>query len=1734
MINFIQEIRGKNPKEKRSLTLKSIYILLFCLVFGIGEVKSQSTNLVNWNFNTSVTNANYATSTSNQNGARTSALTNVTLSSISIVGGATGVNASTFHRTTSWPASSDNGRYLQFSIDLTSGETFANQAISVAIGAQVSSTTTAARNYTVTYGYGSSPTFANATNGAVTGTGTSTTNTTNISIPAPGNTTTTSLTVRILVFGSSGGGNFRLATIALTGYSPLSSSPSINASVSTLPSFVSSGISNPSDEQSFTVSGSNLTSDITLTPPIGYQVSTTSGSGFGSSVTLTHSGGTVNTITIYVRFNPSVLAEQIGGNIACTSTGASTQNIAVSGEVTNLSPGAIAFIAFQGVTTDYFRIVALEDIPANTRIWFTDKAWDGNGGTLAFTSGEGNSVWTSPNSTVTRGTVIEFAVSAGTVNLGTGAFSSGLGNAGEQLFAYQGSLTLPTFVAGYTSGTTISTGVPTASGTDTWVPASLTNGTNFVALGGITFGSSYVTVSTNNRSLSDMRSHIHNLSNLTTGNTSTTTYTSWPAYTFNFIADEPTSQPSFTPASNVGNNQMDLNFSGGNGTSYIVVMREGSAVDAIPTDATNYSTVSGSVNFSSATELSAGQRIVYNGTTSTGAVTVTNLSPGTTYHFAIYAYNGTTTTANFNLTSPGTGNQLTTGSANSNASDIIASASFTEPSNIAYASNQENTDLTFANSIEVAQFTLRDGGATTDGDGNSTTINSITFTIANHVALRRLALYDGSTELAEVAISSGTATYSGLTLAANDNSTNDFSLRASFAGTITDNTQFSFTISSATADIAGSTFAAANAGGAATSTTDNRNKIEVTATLLAFVQNTSNVSVLTAMSPAPTVSANDALGNRDLDYVTDMEVTTSGTFAGAATLTETPAFGLATFDNLQFQDAETGINIAVSSGALTPSGNSNDFDITSLIMPGDIAFVRYQADAPDAFSIITFVEIPANQTFYFTDNAWTTASGPLASNEQAITWTTPASVIPAGTVITFTDAGTTSVTPSGNGGATGVLSGLATGGDQILMYRGTNITTPTAFICGVSTTSWVTTGSTTSNTSYLPSDLTLNVSGVTFSSHQDNGYYNGTQTGSTSTIKALVNNGANWVRSTSLQSAPTWSFNLNSTTTTISASTTVQNLSLDASETFVIGANTLTINGAVSGAGTITGGTSSNLTIGGSAGTIQFTSGSNNNYLRNLTLNASSSLTIGNALNITGGATPGVVTVASGATLTTGNNLVLKSDASGTASIGNSAGTISGNVTVERFIPRRRAFRFLASPVTTSNFISGSWQQATHITGSLTGLNGFDQSNSGTASLFTYNASSEAWTAIPNTNSTNLNIGTGYRMLIRGDRNINLNTTTPQDSAALVLSATGSVVTGDVIFGAGSVSSSPAGIPALNAAIGSGNNNSTIGWSLIGNPYASAVNWASVTKSNVSTTFATWNVNNAGRGNYVYHSGSVGTGNGASNIINSGQSIFVQTTESNPSITFTEASKVTSTPPSHFKKSLSDVLNIDIFIGDRAYDALTVMFDANTSNNYDVQDFIKLVNPEINFYSYLADGTKLAMNSMKEITSETIVPLGLNGVFNGGSYELKFSNQNTFNNSEVYLKDKFINKTYDLKSINNLTFNVTADSNSFGENRFELIFSKSATGLNNELISSNNFIVFPNPANNVLNLSLTTTKEDNYNFTIYNQLGAEVNAGNLDFNSKRTHALNIENLSNGVYFIQVKNGKTAQTIKFIK
>jgi len=110
--------------------------------------------------------------------------------------------------------------------------------------------------------------------------------------------------------------------------------PTIAATPSSLAAFTSTAGS-PSTSQAFTVTGSNLAANITVTAPAGYEVSQTvgGGSGYAATQTLTPSSGSVS-IVIYVRLTSSATGTP-SGNIALTSTSATTVNIAVSGTVNN-------------------------------------------------------------------------------------------------------------------------------------------------------------------------------------------------------------------------------------------------------------------------------------------------------------------------------------------------------------------------------------------------------------------------------------------------------------------------------------------------------------------------------------------------------------------------------------------------------------------------------------------------------------------------------------------------------------------------------------------------------------------------------------------------------------------------------------------------------------------------------------------------------------------------------------------------------------------------------------------------------------------------------------------------------------------------------------------------------------------------------------------------------------------------------------------------------------------------------------------------------------------------------------------------------------------------------------------------------------------------------------------------------------------------------------------------------
>jgi pectin methylesterase-like acyl-CoA thioesterase len=98
----------------------------------------------------------------------------------------------------------------------------------------------------------------------------------------------------------------------------------------------------PSAAQTFTISGTNLNSNVTLTPPDNYQVSANGGANWftkANPLVLTQSGGTLNATTISVRLNAAA-AGPYAGDIACTSTGATTINIAITGAA--VPPPALA------------------------------------------------------------------------------------------------------------------------------------------------------------------------------------------------------------------------------------------------------------------------------------------------------------------------------------------------------------------------------------------------------------------------------------------------------------------------------------------------------------------------------------------------------------------------------------------------------------------------------------------------------------------------------------------------------------------------------------------------------------------------------------------------------------------------------------------------------------------------------------------------------------------------------------------------------------------------------------------------------------------------------------------------------------------------------------------------------------------------------------------------------------------------------------------------------------------------------------------------------------------------------------------------------------------------------------------------------------------------------------------------------------------------------------------------
>eukprot|EP00928_Gymnodinium_smaydae_P090848 TRINITY_DN74560_c0_g1_i1.p1 TRINITY_DN74560_c0_g1~~TRINITY_DN74560_c0_g1_i1.p1 ORF type:complete len:738 (+),score=56.06 TRINITY_DN74560_c0_g1_i1:3-2216(+) len=251
--------------------------------------------------------------------------------------------------------------------------------------------------------------------------------------------------------------------------------------------------------------------------------------------------------------------------------------------------------------------------------------------------------------------------------------------------------------------------------------------------------------------------------------------------------------------------------------------------------------------------------------------------------------------------------------------------------------------------------------------------------------------------------------------------------------------------------------------------------------------------------------------------------------------------------------------------ANSTTSTTTETESLSQPVPGDCAIIGMHADNPDDFGILMLADIRAGEKIFATDNG-ILGDGSLRRTEGIISYT-PASVLPAGTVLTQANFSTVEE---------GSFS-LSSSGDQLIVFIG-SISSP-EYICALNNEGsavWQSAASSAA-TSALPQGLVNGVDAVALD-EADNVAYAGPLNGTAISLRTSINNGSNWVRDNTAHPAFPLRFNvIRSTTTTTSTTTTSTTSSTSATTTFTTSSTSSTSTSSVSTSETMTSSTASQV-----------------------------------------------------------------------------------------------------------------------------------------------------------------------------------------------------------------------------------------------------------------------------------------------------------------------------------------------------------------------------------------------------------------------------------------------------------------------------------------------------------------------------------------------------------------------------
>ena len=596
------------------------------------------------------------------------------------------------------------------------------------------------------------------------------------------------------------------------------------------------------------------------------------------------------------------------------------------------------------------------------------------------------------------------------------------------------------------------------------------------------------------------------------------------------------------------------------------------------------------------------------------------------------------------------------------------------------------------------------------------------------------------------------------------------------------------------------------------------------------------------------------------------------------------------------------------------------------------------------------------------------------------------------------------------------------------------------------------------------------------------------------------------------------------------------------------------VKGAISGTGgAFMGSSTSDLILDstGAAGTVKFKTAYE--QLQNFTMNkvAAGSATIGTKLDIykTLNLLNGTLTTSSTANNRGATNLTLKS--SGWASTAvipavTNGAAISGNITVERNYPTNatgRAYRLVCPELNTIGSINDNYQEGqnnssstnvnaypgygTQITGSKTGANGFDLSQMGTSSMYTYDNASNVWVAIAATNTGTMSATSPYLLFLRGDRSHPLTSNTNY-SGAVTLRTTGTITSGNVSL---STSSSP----ALNGTASK--------FSLVANPYPCTVDWNLVTTTGLSDAYAIYDAKMGTNGAYVsINKQGTASAGVANRFIQPGQAFFVTTTAANPSLTFTEAAKGGYTNLSNTMRTngVDASLSFSLYQTDRKnvgltpQDGFVVSYDPMYSEEIAKGDALKLSNMDETIGIKFHDTTLGILTKDQLLVADTL-QIDFKQM-KKKNYTLFVNPDNLSNKGlQAYLIDKYENLTQavSLADTSSYVFNVNNDSASFAPNRLMVVF-KTATTTQIDALANATFQLQSNPPiNNQLIWNVAQMPNATYTVKLTNNIGQEVFTKTIDYKGEAQIKVSLPELLPGIYNASIGNNLKSITNKIL-